>query len=431
MSTPATTTAATPMGARLAALFRFRPGEGWALALSFAYFTLLLGSYYMVRPLRDALVAGLGSGEIKYLATLVFFTMLAIVPVFGWLVARVRRQLLVPSVYAFFVLNLLGFAALFAARPDEPNVARVFYVWVTVFNMFVVSVFWSFMADIWREEQGRRLFGVIAAGGSLGGLVGPMLTRTLVGDLGIAGIALLSAVFLACTVAAILGLERTVREAAVLQRARLEEPVGGAILAGLTRLARSPFLLGIAGIVMVGSLLGMVVYIEMARLVGAEYATPEARTAFYSQRDLWVNGLALVFQFFVVGRLTTWFGVRTTLAATALLAVVAFVGLGLAPALATLVVVNVMLRAAEFGVGKPSRDMLYTVVDTETKYKVKNVIDTAVSRGSDMASSWAHGAIAALGVGLVGFAGLSAVLAAAMVAIAWAVGTGYRRRGGV
>jgi AAA family ATP:ADP antiporter len=415
----------------VATIFRCRPGEGWALFLSFAYFTLLLASYYMVRPLRDALAAGIGAEHIKYLASLVFVAMLLIVPVFGWLVARFRRGVLVPAVYAFFVLNLLGFAALFAGRADDPNVARVFYVWVTVFNMFVVSVFWSFMADIWREEQGRRLFGVIAAGGSLGGLVGPVLTKSLVADVGISGIAVMSAVCLAATLFAILGLERTVRGTSVLSRAKLDEPIGGAIFAGLTRLVRSPFLLGIAGIVGIGALLGMFVYIEMARLVAAEYATPEARTAFYSQRDLWVNGLALVFQFVIVGRLTTWFGVRTTLAATAFLGLVAFAGLGMAPALATLVIVNVVQRAAEFGVGKPSRDMLYTVVDAETKYKVKNVIDTVVYRGSDMASGWVHGAIAALGVGLVGFAWLSVALGGLLVAIAWGVGTGYRKRGGV
>jgi ATP:ADP antiporter, AAA family len=412
-------------------IFRCRPGEGWALGLSFVYFTLLLASYYMVRPLRDALAAGVGADQIKYLASLVFIVMLAIVPVFGWLVSRFRRGVLVPAVYVFFVLNLLGFAALFAARPDDANVARVFYVWVTVFNMFVVSVFWSFMADIWREEQGRRLFGVIAAGGSLGGLLGPTLTRSFVGEIGISGIAVLSAVFLAGTLGAILGLERTVRGTSVLSRAKLDEPIGGAILAGLTRLVRSPFLLGIGGIVATGALLGMFVYIEMARLVATEYATPEARTAFYSQRDLWVNGLALVFQILVVGRLTTWFGVRATLAGTALLSMVAFVGLGLAPALATLVLINVIQRAAEFGIGKPSRDMLYTVVEPETKYKVKNVIDTVVYRGSDMASGWMHGAVAALGFGLVGFAWLSAVLAAGLVAIAWGVGTGYRKRGGL
>jgi AAA family ATP:ADP antiporter len=424
---PTTTTAGF-----FATLFRCRAGEGWALALSFAYFTLLLASYYMVRPLRDGLVAGLDSREIKYLASLVFFTMLAIVPVFGWLVSRVRRQVLVPAVYAFFALNLVGFAVAFALRPDEPNVARVFYVWVTVFNMFVVSVFWSFMADVWREEQARRLFGVIAAGGSLGGLVGPPLTRALVHDVGVAGIALLAALTLAGTLGTILLLERRAADpAAPLARVRLNEPVGGAILAGLTRLVRSPFLLGIAALIVLGSTLGMFVYIEMARLVGAQYATAAARTAFFADRDLLVNMLAFVLQFAIVGRLTSWFGVRTTLVATGVLAVAAFTMLGLAPALGALVFANVVLRATEFGVAKPARDMVYTVVDAETKYKVKNVIDTAVYRGSDMTSSWAHGAIAAAGVGLVGFAWLSVGLAGVLALVCWAVGTGYRRRGGL
>lgn len=426
MNSPATTSSSP-----IATLFRCRPGEGWALALSFSYFTLLLASYYMVRPVRDALGATLGAGNIKYLALLVFVTMLAIVPVFGWLVARVRRKVLVPAVYGFFVTNLLVFAVLFRADPENAVAARVFYVWVTVFNVFVVSVFWSFMADLWREEQGRRLFGLIASGGSLGGLLGPVLTRSIVEALGLPGVVVLAASFLAGTILAIVLLERSTQGRAAAEIARIDEPVGGAILAGLSRLARSPFLMGIAALVIVGNLLGMIVYIELARFAGTEFATPAERTAFYSQRDLWVNAMALVFQFVVVGRLTTWFGVRTTLALTALLAVVAFVGLGMAPMLGALIVVNVALRSTEFGVAKPARDMLYTVVDAETKYKVKNVIDTAVYRGSDTASSWAHGAIAGLGVGLKGFAWLSAVLALAYVAVAWAVGTGYKRRGGV
>jgi AAA family ATP:ADP antiporter len=415
----------------LATLFRCRPGEGWALALSFAYFTLLLAAYYMVRPLRDALGAGIGADKIKYLASAVFVTMIAIVPVFGWLVARVRRRVLVPALYAFFVANLVVFALFFRSDPDDPSVARVFYVWVTVFNVFVVSVFWSFMADIWREEQGRRLFGVIAAGGSLGGLLGPVLTRNLVANLGTPGVAILAAAFLVATIGAILLLEASTQGRAASAHSRIDEPVGGAILAGLSRLVGSPFLLGIAAIVVVGNLLGMIVYIELARFAGSVFTTAAERTAFYSQRDLWVNALALVFQFLVVGRLTTWFGVRTTLVLTTLLAVVCFVGLGLAPMLATLVIVNVALRSTEFGIAKPARDMLYTVVDAESKYKVKNVIDTAVYRGSDTASSWAHGAIAALGVGLVGFAWLSVALATAYVGLAWAVGSGYKRRGGV
>lgn len=410
---------------------RIERGERYAFALSFLYFTALLACYYLIRPVRDALGAGLGPSAIKYLSTAVFVVMLAVVPVFGWLVSRYRRAVLVPAVYAFFVANLLLFALLFRVAPDAPWLARTFYVWTTVFNLFVVSVFWSFMADIWREEQGRRLFGMIAAGGSLGGIVGPVVAHALVDDVGLAGLALIAAGFLACTLLAIVLLSRHVGESRALAPVRLQEPVGGELWAGVLRLARSPFLLGIAGLVVGGSLLGMVVYIELAAFVNAAFATAAERTAFYSQRDFYVNVAALVFQFALVGRLTTWFGVRTTLVLTAALAVVAFSAVGLAPTLGVLVVANVLMRATELGLAKPGRDMLYTVVEPETKYKVKNLVDTAVYRFGDMTSGWTHDALAGVGVTLVGFAWLAAVLATGLAALSYAVGTGYRSRGGV
>ena len=425
---------------------RLDPLERRRLALSFGYFALLLASYYMVRPLRDALGAGSGAATIKYLATAVFVAMLLLMPLFGWLVTRVRRSLLLPLTYAFFTANLAVFGLLFRMRPEDLWIARAFYVWTTVFNLFVVSVFWSFMAEIWREEQGRRLFGVIAAGGSLGGLAGPLLTQSLAGGLGTSGVALLAALLLAGTVPLIVLLSRTAPpepapEPTALARAgstahtalspRLDEPVGGAILAGLTRLTRSPFLLGIAALVALGSLLGMIVYIEMARLAAASFATAAARTAFYAQRDLWVNAASLLLQFILVGRLAGRFGVRATLTGAALVAGAAFLAIGLAPALTALVAANVALRTTEFGIAKPARDMLYTVVDAETKYKVKNVLDTVVYRGSDMLSSWVHGALLAAGLGLAGLALAGVAAAAALGAIAFAVGSGYRRRGGL
>jgi AAA family ATP:ADP antiporter len=407
------------------------PGEWRRLALSFIYFALLLASYYLIRPVRDALAAGSGAASIKYQASVVFVVMLAIVPVFGWLVARVRRSLLLPLTYGFFALHLVLFAALFRLDPEAVWTGRVFYVWTTVFNLFVVSVFWSFMADIWHEEEGRRLFGVIAAGGSLGGIVGPLAARGLVGSAGTAGLTLIAAALLGATVVTILLLGRERRAAAPATGAtRLDEPVGGAILAGLSRLVASPFLLGIAAIVAIGSLLGMIVYIELARAAASEYATAAERTAFYSQRDLWVNGASLVLQLLVVGPLARRFGVRPLLAGTAAIALAAFAGLTAAPVVGTLLAVNVLLRTTELGVGKPNRDMLYTVVDAETKYKVKNVVDTAVYRGSDMLSGWAHAGLGLLGLSLSGIAAVGAAVAAALVAIAWAVGTGYRRRGG-
>ncbi len=406
------------------------PGERRRLALSFLYFALLLASYYLIRPVRDALAAGSGAASIKYLASVVFVVMLAIVPVFGWLVARLRRSLLLPLTYGFFALNLVVFAALFRLDPEAVWTGRVFYVWTTVFNLFVVSVFWSFMADIWREEEGRRLFGVIAAGGSLGGLAGPIAAHALAGSVGTAGLTLIAAALLASTVVTILLLGRERRDAPASGGAPLDEPVGGAILAGLSRLFASPFLLGIAALVALGSLLGMIVYIELAKSAASAFATAAERTAFYSQRDLWVNGASLVLQLLVVGPLARRFGVRPLLAGTAALALAAFAGLAAAPVVSTLLAVNVLLRATEFGVGKPNRDMLYTVVDAETKYKVKNVVDTVVYRGSDVLSGWAHAGLGLLGLSLAGIATVAVAVAATLVAIAWAVGTGYRRQGG-
>ena len=410
-----------------------RPGDLRRLVLSISYFALLLASYYMIRPLRDAFGAGSGATTIKYLATAVFVVMLAIVPLFGWLVGRISRARLLPLIYGFFALNLVAFGVVFGSDPEARWVGRLFYVWATVFNLFVVSVFWSFMAEIWREREGRWLFGVIAAGGSLGGLAGPLLTRAFVGSVGTAGVAFIAAALLAGTVLCIvlLGRDAEVRVAADSGPAppSIDEPVGGAILAGLSRLLASPFLLGIAALVALGSLLGMVVYIEMARVAATDYATAAARTGFFAQRDLWVNGASLALQL-IVGVLTGAFGVRATLTGSAAAVALAFVALAALPIAGMLVVVNVVLRALEFGVGKPSRDMLYTVVDAETKYKVKNVIDTVVYRGTDMASSWIHDGLVAIGATLAGLAATSAVIAAGLAAIAWGVGSGYRRRGG-
>ena len=406
-----------------------RSGERRRLALSFTYFALLLASYYLIRPVRDALAAGSGAASIKYLATAVFVVMLAIVPVFGVLVARVRRALLLPFTYAFFASHLVVFAVLFRADPDAAWTGRVFYVWTTVFNLFVVSVFWSFMADIWREAEGRRLFGVIAAGGSLGGIVGPLAARLLANRIGLPGLVLLAAVLLAATVVTIVLLARDAGRDR--PASGLDEPVGGEVLAGLSRLVRSPFLAGIAALVALGSLLGMIVYIELARAVASAFDTAAERAQYYSGRDLWVNGASLALQLIAVGPLAARFGLRPLLVGAGAVACGAFATLAAAPSLGVLLMVNVVLRTTEFGIAKPGRDMLYTVVDAETKYKVKNVVDTVVYRGSDVVSGWVHAGLSLIGLSLAGIAAVAAAVAAALAAIAWAVTAGYRRRGGI
>lgn len=418
--------------------FGLAPGEARTLITSFLSFMLLLACYYILRPVRDALAASLGSGAVKYLSTVVFFVMLAIVPVFGWLVARVPRPRLVPGLYAFFIVNLAAFAWAFGqaggAGPPGAWWARGFYIWVTVFNMFAVSVFWSRMAEVWSEPQGRRYFGVVSAGGSLGGLLGPLLARLLAVHVAISGLVWISASLLTGSLIGLSLLARANTGAAGPQapaRVEVREPTAVAMVEGLWLIARTPFLLGIALLVCAGSFLAMIVYVEMLRLVADAYPDAAQRTAFFSTRDLWANAGAFVLQLFVIGQVTRRLGVGPALVAAGVVVLVAFAALGLDPTLPTLTTVSVVLRCSEFGLSKPARDMLYTVVPPAAKYQSKNVIDTALYRGADMASGWMQALIGRFGVGLGGWAWIAAALTIGLTAIAALVGRGYRRRGGV
>ena len=416
-----------------AAAGRFRaipvlPEQRGRLILSTLYFTLLLLSYYMLRPLRDALAATVGASTIKYLSTTVFAVMLVLVPIFGWLVSHVPRRRLLPAIHAFAFLNLLAFAALFHARRDDFWTACSFYVWLSVFNFFIVSLFWSFMADLWREREGRALFGVISAGGSLGGIFGPLATRAAIGAVGSAWTIAIASVVFAAAAFCLVRLERTAGEQ---ESAAAQAPLGGSALEGVAIVARTPFVAGIALLIVIGALLGMIVYIELARLVAASFPTTELRAQYFSGRDVWVNAFACLIQFGVLGRLTGALGVGRTLALSAALAVACFAWVGVVPTLGVLTAVNIVLRVGEFGLAKPARDMLYTVVEPNTRYKAKNFIDTALYRASDMASGWCHDLLAGLGLTLAGFGFLGVGLGAGLGACALAVGRGYRRRGGV
>jgi ATP:ADP antiporter, AAA family len=408
--------------------------EAVALLTSFLSFMLLLACYYTLRPVRDALAATLGADSIKYLSSVVFLVMLLIVPVFGWLFARVPRPQLVPGLYAFFIVNLGAFAVAFGRYGVDVATgawwARAFYVWVTVFNMFAVSVFWSSMAEVWSEPQGRRYFGVISAGGSLGGLIGPLLARILVAHVAISGLVWISAALLA---GAALVLGSLVRRSTAITAARSSngnEPTVRAALEGLRLIGRTPFLAGIAVLVSLGSFVGMIVYIEMARLVAAALPGAAERTAYFSTRDLWVNGGAFVLQLLFLGQVTRRLGVGPALIGSGCLLFAAFLALGLNPSLATLTGVSVLLRWTEFGIAKPARDMLYTVVPAAAKYQSKNIIDTTVYRGSDMVSGWLQSLIGRFGVTLAGWGWIAAAITVGLTAVAAFVGRGYRRRGG-
>ncbi len=404
--------------------------EASTLILSFCYFLLLLASYYILRPVRDGLVAGTGMDQVKFLSVIVLAAMLALTPLFGTLMARVPRYKLLPAIYAFAVANLLLFALAFTRPEYAVWSTRIFYIWVTVFNLFVISVFWSFMADIWNAEQGRRLFGTIAAGGSLGGLLGPMLAQNFAARFGNSGLTIIAAALLCGAIVCLLLLGQIARRNPV-KEAQITKAFGGSSWQGVLLVLRSPFLLGIAALVIIGSIVAMFAYIELGRLAKESFNTPEARTAFFARFDFWTNISALILQGIVVGLITTRWGIKIPLMGLAVIGCISFIPIAFSPVLATLAVTNVVRRASEYGLGKPIRDMLYTVSSPQEKYLAKNVIDTVIYRGADAIGSWAHTFLLVLGVTLAGLGWIAAAVMGTTVFIAAAVAKGYRKRGGV
>jgi ATP:ADP antiporter, AAA family len=384
---------------------------GW----SFAYCFCLLCGYYILRPLRDEMGIQGGVAALPWVFTATLAAMLAAVPLFGWLASRWPRRKLLPALYLFFAANLLAFFGLFEAGVTQQAVARTFFVWVSVYNLFVVSVFWSFMVDLFDRDQANRLFGTIAAGGSAGALVGPGLTAFLAVPLGTVNLLLLSAAFLA---AATLCIHRLLAWSAARGKGRgtTEEPVGGSIWGGVTEVVRSPYLLGICLYMLLYTVLSTFLYFQQARLVADASMTSEARTTLFAAMDLAVNLLALAGQVFLTARVIRGLGLPATLAIVPAITVLGFGALWLAPVLGVVVGFQVLRRAADFALARPGREILFTVVDREAKYKAKNFIDTVVYRTGDAAGGWAFAGLKALGLALAGIA-----IVAVPLAVLWLV----------
>ena len=393
---------------------------------SFAYFFCLLCGYYILRPVRDEMGIQGGVENLQWLFTGTFLTMLAAVPLFGWVSSRYPRRKLLPIVYLFFVANLLIFYVLIEFRIAPTVTAQAFFIWVSVFNLFVVSVFWSFMADLYRNEQARRLFGFISAGGSLGALAGPTVTAVLAPATGPAILLPLSACLLLMAVLCIYRLAgrvaRNPRDLAEIGRRATEQPIGGHIFAGVTTVLKSPYLLGIGVYVVLGTVLGTFLYFQQAYIVSMTIPDPGRRTALFAQIDLAVNVLTLVCQLFVVNRLIGRFGISITLMILPALAVIGFFVIGLAPTLAVLVAFQVLRRAGEYAIARPAREILFTVLNREEKYKSKNFIDTVVFRGGDAASGWLFEGLRILGMGFSGIAFVGMPIALLWAGTGWMLG---------
>ncbi len=382
-----------------------RPGEMRALLWSFTYFFCLLAGYYVLRPLRDEMGIAGGVRNLQWLFTATFVVMLVAVPVFGAIVARLPRRRFIPLVYHFFVANIAIFWLLLTLDVGTVYVARVFFVWISVFNLFAVSVFWSFMADLYASEQGKRLFGFIAAGGSAGALLGPALTMGLAVPLGPVNLLFVAAIFLELAVLCAQRLESAVPTAvpaeAAARRARPDSAaLGGGWLAGIAMVLRSPYLAGIALWVSLLSLAGTFLYFQQVNIVAAASDDPAVRTRIFASIDLAIGILTIIVQFFATGRLISRFGVGPAAAVLPLVFGLGFLAVAFAPMLFVVIAFQAIQRTANFAISNPAREVLFTVLEREEKYKAKNVIDIVVFRGADALSGWLFVALRGAGLEL-------------------------------
>ena len=405
----------------LARVVDVRPEEVRALLWSFAYFFCLLAAYYILRPLRDEMGVAGGVRNLQWLFTATFVTMLAAVPLYGWLVARVPRRRFIPLVYHFFVANLAVFWVLLALDVERQTVARVFFVWISVFVLFAVSVFWSFMADVWRSEQGKRLYGFIAAGGSAGALAGPAITIGLAESIGTMNLLVVAAVLLEVAVFCAMRLELKSDQPREIQ-------IGGGALDGLLMVVRSPYIAGIVLWVGLLSIAATFLYFEQAAIVAKASDDPAVRTRIFASVDLAVGLLTLGVQFFATGKLIQRFGVGAALALLPVVFAAGFAVLAVAPVLIVVIAFQALQRTANFAISNPAREALFTVVGRDEKYKAKNVIDVVAVRGADAVGGWLMAGLRALGMEVRAVAITAIVLAAAGVAISVALGRAQARR---
>jgi len=404
--------------------------ERAAALWSFAYFFALLAGYYVLRPLRDQMGIAGGVRNLPWLFTATFVALIAAQPIYGELVAKLPRARFIPIVYHFFVANLALFWLLLTLGVAPVIVARVFFVWVSVFNLFAVAVFWSFMADLFTAEQGKRLFGFIGAGGTAGGLLGPVITIALAGPLGPVNLLIAAAVLLEAAVFCVYRLERaaTVHVVANGGPRGKAERIGGGAFAALPELVRSPYLIGVGAWVSLLSFCATILYFEQANIVAAAVHDAGAQTRIFASIDLAVGLLTVATQIFVTGQLLKRFGTGVAAGALPAVYVVGFAALFFVPALAVVVTLQVVQRWIHFAVANPARQVFFTVLAREEKYKAKNLIDVVIYRGSDALYGWVFDTLQAVGLKLGAIALVALPVAAGWLVLSAALGRVQERR---
>jgi len=398
------------------------------------YYFLLLAAYFVIRPIRDEMGVAGGVRNLPWLFLGTLVGMLMIHPFFTALVSRLPRRLFIPLSYTFFAANLVAFWFLFLTTSEGAGIwaGRVFFVWTSVFNLFVVSIFWSLMADLFRPAQAKRLFGFVAVGGTVGAVFGSTVTAILAARVGPTNLLLVSAAILGLAMLAARKLMVTVSRSRIDDdplrppTAQIEHPVGGGVLDGIRAVFVSGYLLGIVGYMLLYTVTATILYFQQAEIVDVSFTDRAARTIFFARIDLAVNILTALTQIFLTGRIVRRIGVALSLAALPLVCVLGFAALGVAPTLIAIAVFQVLRRSSNYAIARPCREMLYTVIPRSAKYKAKNFIDTFVYRFGDQVGAWSYSGLGALGLGAAAISLLAVPLAAIWLVIGMWLGRTQR-----
>ncbi len=416
--------AGSPLTRVVTRLTPVEPGEVRAVVAAFCLFFTMWAGYFAVRPVRETVGTVLGREQVADLWILTAACSVLVIPIFGVIVARFRRSAFLPATYAVVAIVLVLIGTAFHGGEITPRAGRFFYVFISVVNLFLISLFWSFLLEIFNKAQSKRLFGVIAAGGSTGALVGPLVSDLAVGSIGQSGVLFLGAsLFVAAIVCQYILLaiwrQRTVADRTVPADDR---PLGGNVFAGVTLILRSPYLIGIALFIVGLSMVSTLLYFEQLRLVAETFDDVTRRTRVFARLDWIVQGLTLFTQLFLTGRIAARFGVTTLLTLVPLALVFGFLALAASGTFAVLAAIMILRRAGEYALVRPGREMLWSPLDRESKYKAKNTVDVPVYRGADAVSAQLNNAIQTAGVSAAGVMLIGAAVAGVWAALGWMLG---------
>jgi AAA family ATP:ADP antiporter len=406
------------------------PKEMPAVIAAFILFFFIFAGYFAVRPVRETAGTILGRERVANLFLVTWVASIAIVPIYGWLVAHLRRSVLLPFIYGFIAVALAVVALVLKSDPENVRSMQFFYVMISVLNLFMVSVFWSFLLELFNKEQAKRLFGVIAAGGTAGALAGPALTTLLVKQIGNPGVLLMGAGMFVITILCqrtLINIWRSSDTGAARDGGARDRPLGGNPFAGFSALVKSPYLLGISCFIILLATATTFLYFEQLRIVSETFHDKDTRTRVFSIIDTVVQSLTVLFQLFLTGRIAQRVGVIALVTFVPLLMVAGFIGLALTGTFAVLVTVMVLRRVGEYAFIRPGREMLFSIVDNGTRYKVKNLIDVTIYRGGDALSSQVQDALGNAGWTPAFIATLGAVLAAVWALVGVFLGRAYTR----